>query len=393
MAELSLAKRMSRLGSESAFAVLKRATDLEKKGKEVIHLEIGQPDFKTPRHIIDAAYQAMLNGHTGYTTTQGYLEAREAIAKFYREKKKIAANADEVVIVPGGKPIMFYVMLALIEEGDEVICPNPGFPIYESCIRFAGGIPVPMPILQENEFKVDIEGLKKLLTDRTKLIIINSPANPTGGVLDKEDILKIAEIVRETKAFVLSDECYDRLIFDGSTPFSIASIEDMKERTIVLDAFSKTYAMTGWRLGFGVMSRKMAEAVTLLMVNSNSCAAAFSQIAAISALEGPQDCVEQMRMAYKERLEYIVPALNEIEGIECLMPRGSFYAFPCILGTGMDDKTFADRLLNEAGVAVLAGSSFGEYGSGHIRISAANSLENLKKAVVRIKQFVMDNRK
>lgn len=383
-----LAERMGRLGTESAFEVMNKAKKLEAQGMDVVHLEIGQPDFITPRNIIEAAYQAMNDGFTGYTPSAGLLEAREVIAEYCKKQKNVETNAEEIVIVPGGKPIMFYVMLALINPGDEVIYPNPGFPIYESCINFVGGVPVPMPILQENDFKVDIDGLKSLVTEKTKLIIINSPANPTGGLLEKDDILKIAEIVRGTNALVMSDEIYDRIIFDGKEPFSIASIPDMKDRTIILDGFSKTYAMTGWRIGFGLMNKTLAESITLLMTNSNSCAAAFTQKAIMEALTGSQEAVEEMKAAYKERLTYMVTELNKIEGIECLMPKGSFYAFPSIKGVGLSDKEFADRLLNEAGVAALDGSAFGKYGAGHLRLSAANSMENLQKAVARIKDFV-----
>ena len=382
------AGRMSRLGTESAFEVLKKANELEAQGKEVVHLEIGQPDFATPDNIIEAAYRAMKNGCTGYTTTQGIPELRQAIAEYYAAERNVPASADEVVVVPGGKPIMFFTMLALVEPGDEVLYPDPGFPIYESCIRFAGGIPVPMPILQENGFKVDVEQMKRQVSEKTKLIILNSPGNPTGGVLDKADVEAIAQVVRTTNAMVMSDEIYDRLIFTDQKPFSIASIPDMKERTIILNGFSKTYAMTGWRLGYGIMNREMAEKVTLLMVNSNSCAANFTQVAAVEAIRGPQDSVEKMRLAYQERLEYLTGALNTIEGMECLMPGGSFYAFPSIEKLGVDDKEFADRLLTESGVAALAGSSFGIYGKGHIRLSAANSMENLQRAVELLRAFV-----
>lgn len=382
------AGRMSRLGTESAFEVLKKANELEAQGKEVVHLEIGQPDFATPDNVIEAAYRAMKNGCTGYTTTQGIPELRQAIAEYYAAEQNVLASADEVVVVPGGKPIMFFTMLALVEPGDEVLYPDPGFPIYESCIRFAGGIPVPMPILQENGFKVDVEQMKRQVSEKTKLIILNSPGNPTGGVLDKEDVEAIAQVVRTTNAMVMSDEIYDRLIFTDQKPFSIASIPDMKERTIILNGFSKTYAMTGWRLGYGIMNREMAEKVTLLMVNSNSCAANFTQVAAVEAIRGPQDSVEKMRLAYQERLEYLTGALNTIEGMECLMPGGSFYAFPSIEKLGVDDKEFADRLLTEGGVAALAGSAFGIYGKGHIRLSAANSMENLQRAVELLRAFV-----
>ncbi|MBQ5754162.1 MAG: pyridoxal phosphate-dependent aminotransferase [Oscillospiraceae bacterium] len=383
-----LAARMHNLGTESAFEVLARANAMEAQGKEVVHLEIGQPDFTTPDNIIEAACKAMKNGCTGYTTAQGIPQLRQVIADYYKAERNVDTCPEEVVVVPGGKPIMFYTMLSLVQPGDEVMYPNPGFPIYESCIRFAGGTPVPMPLLQENGFKIDIKKMEEQISEKTKLIIINSPGNPTGGVLDKEDVEAIAAVVRKTNAMVMSDEIYDRLIFTEQKPFSIASIPDMKDRTIILNGFSKTYAMTGWRLGYGIMNKEMAAKVTLLMVNSNSCAANFTQVAAVEAITGPQDSVETMRLAYKERLEYLSSALNEIDGIECLMPGGSFYAFPSIEGLGMDDNEFAERLLSEGGVAALAGTAFGEYGKGHIRLSAANSMENLKRAVELIKIFV-----
>ena len=377
----TFASRMDNLGTESAFEVLNRAKMLEAQGKSIIHLEIGQPDFITPSNIIEAAYKAMKEGFTGYTPAQGLLETRQAIAGYCKRHKNVDTNPEEIVVVSGGKPIMFYAMLALINEGDEVIYPNPGFPIYESCINFVGGVPVPMPILQENGFRVDIEGLQKLISKKTKLIIINSPANPTGGFLEEEDIRAIAGVVRQTDAIVLSDEIYDRIIFEGGRAFSIASIPDMKDRTIVLDGFSKTYAMTGWRLGYGVMNGELAQRITQLVINSNSCAAAFSQVAAIEALSGPQDAVEDMKNAFYERSRYMVSALNQIPGIKCLLPKGSFYTFPSIEGTGISCEEFAGRLMYEGGVASLAGTAFGSFGEGHVRFSAANSLDNIKEAV------------
>jgi len=385
-----LAQRMGLLGTESAFEVLARANALEAQGKQVVHLEIGQPDFKTPQNIIEAAYRAMNNGFTGYTPTPGLMQTRQAVAEYCLQYKNVRTNAKEVVMVPGGKPIMFYTMLALVNPGDEVICPNPGFPIYESCIRFAGGVPVPMPLLQKNDFRLDLEAFKASITEKTKLVIINSPANPTGGVLAEEDIRAIADCVRGKGIYVLSDEIYDRIVFEGK-PLSIASLEGMKDYTILLDGFSKTYAMTGWRLGYGVMNQELAEQVTLLMVNSNSCAAAFTQMAGIEALTGPQDEVDNMVSAFRQRRDFIVKALNEIPGVSCLSPKGAFYVFPNISQTGMDCQTFADRLLNEAGVATLAGTAFGEYGKGHLRLSCANSLENLQIAAERIAQFVKQN--
>lgn len=382
-----VADRISLLSTESAFDVLAKAKILESEGKDVIHLEIGQPDFKTPTNIIDAAHKAMKDGYTGYSQAQGLLETREAIADYCIRHKNVNTRAEEIVVVPGGKPIMFYTMLSLVNPGDEVIYPNPGFPIYESCIRFAGGIPVPMPLLEENKFRIDLERLKDSITEKTKLIIINSPSNPTGGILTKEDIMAIANIIKDKEIFVMSDEIYDRIIFEGN-PFSIASIPEMKERTIILDGFSKTYSMTGWRLGYGVMNKELAKHFTMLMVNSNSCAASFTQVAAIEALNGSQNAVEEMVGAFKQRRDFIVDALNEIPGINCLLPQGAFYVFPNIKNTGLSSKMFADRLLSEGNVATLAGTSFGSYGDGHIRISYANSLENLEKAIERIHRFV-----
>lgn len=382
-----LAERMSRLGGDSAFAVLAEAQKLEAEGQKIVHLEIGQPDFVTPRHIMDAAAKAMYDGNTGYPATPGIYEVRQSIARYLKRYKNVDAAPEEVVVVPGGKPIMFFIMQALINPGDEVIYPNPGFMTYESCITYSGGVPVPMPILMENEFKVDIEGLRKLVSDKTKLIIINNPANPTGGVMDEADIRKIAEIVRGTRAFVLSDEIYDRLIFD-ETPFSIASIPDMKERTIILDGMSKTYAMTGWRLGYGAMNRALAEAVTGLMVNSNSCTCNFTQRAIIAALEGPQDAVELMKNAYRERAAYMAGELNKIDGFSCLVPKGAFYLFPSIKKLGIPSREFARRLLYEGGVAALWGTAFGQFGEGHIRFSVATSMENLALGARRIRRFV-----
>ena len=383
-----IAERIGRLGTESAFEVLSKAKALEAQGKEIIHLEIGQPNFATPEHVAKVACESIRDGETGYTASQGELYLREAIAKRAKEQGNIDTNADEIVIVPGGKPIMFFTMLALINPGDEVIYPNPGFPIYESCIRFAGGVPVPVPVIMENDFKIDAKVLKSLITDKTKLVIINSPGNPTGGVMEEKDIRAIANVLKDTNIFVMSDEIYSRLIYNGTKHFSIASIPEMKDRTIVLNGFSKPYAMTGWRIGYGIMNKELAKVMTLLMVNSSSCVAGFTQEAAKAALEGPQDCVSEMAEAYKYRLEYFVNELNKIDGIKCLMPKGSFYLFPSIKGTGLSDREFADRLLREAGVACLAGSSFGKYGEGHLRLSAATSFENLQEAIVRIKDFI-----
>ena len=384
-----IAERVERLQGESAFAILSKANELEAKGMNVIHLEIGQPDFKTPENIIDAAKKAMSDGYTGYGPTLGYNELREAVADYVKEYKNIDATKDNVVIVPGGKPTMFFTMLTLVEPGDEVIYPNPGFPIYESCIKFARGIPVPMPLIADNDFRPDVEKLKSLITPKTKLIIINNPGNPTGGIFEKEDILAIADILKDRPdIFVLSDEIYDRLMYDGET-ISIASIPEMRDRTLVLDGFSKTYAMTGWRIGYCVANVDIIKKFEMIMVNSVSCTCSFTQMAAVEALKGPQDSVVEMKNKFKERRDWLVNALNEIDGIKCCMPRGAFYAFPDISSFGLSSKEFADRLLEEEGIALAWGTSFGEYGEGHIRISYATSLENLKEAVERLKRFTL----
>ena len=385
-----VADRMNLLSTENAFNVLSKANKLESEGRDIVHLEIGQPDFTTPSNIIQEAYKAMKEGYTAYTPTSGLIETREAIAEYCLRHKNVKTNVDEIVVVPGGKPIIFYTMLTLINPGDEVIYPNPGFPIYESCIKFAGGVPVPMPLLEENGFSIDVEKFEELITDKTKLIILNTPSNPTGGVVSKEDIMAIANMIKSKGIYVLSDEIYDRIIFEGEN-FSIASIPEMKDKTIILDGFSKTYSMTGWRLGYGVMNKELAKHFTMLMANSNSCAASFTQKAAIEALNGPQDAVEEMVREFKNRRDFIVKALNEIPGISCLSPKGAFYVFPNIKETGMSSKEFADRLLFEGNVAALAGTDFGSYGEGYLRLSSANSMENLEKAVDYIGKFVRKN--
>ncbi len=387
MFEHQIAGRMDRLHSESAFQILAQANALEAQGRSIIHCEIGQPDFKTPPHIIEAAYQAMKDGYTGYSPTPGYPQVREAIAEYAQRQKHISTDAEEVVIVPGGKPVMFYTMLMLLEPGDEVIYPDPGFPIYASCIRFAGGVPVPMPLLDKNDFRPDLEQFRQSITPRTKLVLINSPSNPTGGVFEREDIQAIADILRDRPdIFILSDEIYDRLAFDGET-CSIASIPGFKDRTIILDGFSKSYAMTGWRIGYGIMHRELAKKMELLMVNSNSCTASFTQMAAMAALQGPQDAVEEMRAVFRERRDWLTAALEQVPGITCRKPRGAFYAFPDISSFGLSSREFCRRLLEEGGVAAAWGTSFGRYGEGHFRLSFATSLEDLKIAVDRIAAF------
>ena len=382
---MRLAERMSRLGTETAFEVLARAKALEAQGREIIHLEIGEPDFDTPAHIKAAAVRALDEGWTHYTPAAGIPALREVIADYIRRTRGIPVGPEHVVVVPGGKPIMFFAILALVEEGDEVIYPNPGFPIYESMIRFVGARPVPLRLRMENEFRVDVEELARLITPRTRMLILNSPANPTGGVLTREDLEAIAELCLKHDLVVLSDEIYSRILYEGEH-ISIASFPGMLERTIILDGFSKTYAMTGWRLGYGVMPEPLAEAVTRLMINSNSCTAAFTQIAGIAALTGPQDDVDRMVAAFRERREVMVEGLNRLPGFRCLKPKGAFYAFPNIEGTGMSSRELAHYLLEEAGVAVLSGTAFGEYGEGFLRLSFANSIENIQKALERIEK-------
>jgi len=388
MFEQAIAARIGRLHTESAFQILAKAKALEAQGRSIIHMEIGQPDFKTPKNIIEAAYRAMNEGYTGYSPTPGHLEVRRVIAEYAARHKNIHTSPEEVVICPGGKPVMFYTMLMLIEPGDEVLYPNPSFPIYESCIKFAGGAPVPLPLTARNDFRIDIDGFRKLITPKTKLVLLNSPSNPTGGVLEESDIHAIADILRDRPGiFILSDEIYDRLVFEGKA-LSIASLPGFKDRTIILDGFSKTYAMTGWRIGYGIMHPELAKHMEMLMVNSNSCTASFTQIAAKEALLGPQGAVDEMRAAFMERRDWLVSALNDIPNVSCCMPKGAFYVFPDISGFGVSSGEFADRLLDEAGVAAAAGTAFGQFGEGYIRLSYAASLENIQIAVERIKKFV-----
>ena len=388
MFEKSFAKRVQNLGTEKAFEVLSRCKALEAEGKEIIHMQIGEPDFDTPANIIEAGVSALRGGYTHYVANSGMPEVKDAIADYCKKYKNIDTNRDEIVVVPGGKPTMLFTILALVEEGDEVIYPNPGYPIYESLIRFVGGVPVPMPLLEKNDFRVDIEDFKSKITDKTKLVILNSPGNPTCGILTEEDIRAIADEIRGKEIFVLSDEIYARVVYDGPKPVSIATMPGMKDYTIILDGFSKTYAMTGWRLGFGVMHAEIAKKVDRLIANSTSNTAAFTQLAGKEALEGSQDAVDAMLEEFRARRDFIVDRLNSIEGISCKMPQGAFYVFPNISGIGMKSEEFAEYLLNEAGVAVLDGYSFGEYGEGHIRLSYATSMENIKRAMDKIEDAV-----
>ena len=384
---MRLATRMGRLGTETAFEVLVRARALEAAGRDVVHLEIGEPDFDTPANIIEAGCHALRTGWTHYGPAAGLPELREAIANYLNRSRGTSYGPEHIVVTPGGKPIMFFTILALLESGDEAIYPNPGFPIYESMINFTGATPVPIPLREEREFALDVAELASLITPRTKLLIINSPGNPTGGVLSREDLAAIAELAVKHDLVVLADEIYSEILYEGEH-VSIATMPGMAERTIILDGFSKTYAMTGWRLGYGAMPADFAEQVAKLMVNSVSCTSMAVQRAGIEALTGPQDEVRTMVDAFRRRRDLIVDGLNAIPGIRCLRPKGAFYVFPNITGTGMTSKQFADHLLNEHGVAALAGTSFGQYGEGYLRLSYANSEENLKKALERIEAAV-----
>jgi len=388
--KLRLAERMSRLGTESAFEVLVRARALEASGKAVIHLEIGEPDFPTAPHIIEAAAKALRDGFTHYGPPAGLPQLREAIAEDAGRRRRIRIDPAEVVVTPGAKPIMFFTILALIEAGDEVLYPNPGFPIYESLINFVGGRGVPYALPEEREFDVNVEEILSKITDRTRLIILNSPHNPTGGVMTGAQVKALAEELARRDVMVLSDEIYSRLVFEGEH-VSLAQFPGMKEKTVILDGFSKTYAMTGWRLGYGIMRADLARQVALLMTNSNSCTASFSQIAGVAAIEGDQSGVEQMRAEFLRRRQIMVEGLNRIPGFHCSMPHGAFYAFPNITGTGKSSKWLADTLLQEAGVACLSGTAFGDWGEGYLRFSYATSVENIRKALERIEAWVRRN--
>jgi aspartate/methionine/tyrosine aminotransferase len=388
--ELRLASRMSRLGTETAFEVLNKARALERQGKDIVHLEIGEPDFDTPENIVEAAVDALHKGWTHYGPSAGLPDLRQAIAEYVSRTRDVQVTPDQVVVVPGGKPIIFFTMLALIDEGDEVIYPNPGFPIYESMINYVGGHAVPIRLREDRDFSLDVSELSSLISDRTKLLILNSPQNPTGGVMSRRDIEAVAEAIGDRNIMVLSDEIYSRLLFEGDH-FSIMSVPGFKERTILLDGFSKTYAMTGWRMGYGVMREDLAAHMTRLMTNSNSCTASFTQIAGVAALRGDQSSVDRMRDEFKRRRDVMVTRLNKIKGFSCRMPKGAFYVFPNITKTGWPSKKLADALLEQAGVACLSGTAFGDFGEGYLRFSVANSLENLNKALDNIERWVAKN--
>ena len=382
---MKLAKRLSKLGTESAFQVLVKAKALEAQGREIIHLEIGEPDFPTPEAVIESAKQALNQGYTHYCGPAGLNELRVAIANEVSQTRGISVDPDWVVITPGAKPIMFYLILAVVDEGDEVITPNPGFPIYESMINFVGGKPIPLPLIEEHNFRFRVEDLKQRVTPKTKLIIMNSPQNPTGGVLTRSDLEAIADIARDKDIWVLSDEIYGKILYEGEHQ-SISSFPGMLDRTIILDGFSKTYAMTGWRLGYGVMHPDLQKHISTLVTNSVSCTAPFIQRAGLEALANTQAEVCQMVQEFRKRRDFVWKRLNAIPGIRCVCPPGAFYLFPNIRSFGMTSGDFADKLLDSAGVAVLSGASFGEYGEGFIRLSYANSMENLAKALDRIEE-------
>tara|TARA_B100000945_G_scaffold143017_2_gene114426 strand:- start:22708 stop:23874 length:1167 start_codon:yes stop_codon:yes gene_type:complete len=386
---MNLAERQNRLGTETAFETLAKAKELERQGKHIVHLEIGEPDFDSPEHVINAAKKALDDGFTHYGPSAGQPELREAIATHQGEFNGYSISPERVIVTPGGKPVMFFSILALAQEGDEVIYPNPGFPIYESMINYSGAKPVPMKLEESKDFNAIIDDLEKLITNKTKLLILNYPNNPCGSVMTKEDLKRIAELAVKNDIVVLSDEIYKDMYYEGEH-FSISNFDGMKERTIILDGFSKSYAMTGWRLGYGIFPEFMIDDVTKLMTNSVSCTSVFSQMAAIAALTGPKDFTKNMMEKFRIRRKIVHEGLNSIEGINCRLPLGAFYAFPNISGTGLTSSEFADKALDEYGVALLSGTAFGEYGDNYIRISFANSEDNLSLAIDRLSKMIKD---
>lgn len=385
---MSFANRTQHLKPEGAYEVLARANQLEASGKEIIHLEIGQPDYATFENVSQAGIEAIRAGKTRYTPPAGMPSLREALAEDAGRRRGILIHPDEVVISPGGKPNLFFPALALIKPGDEVIYPNPGFPTYEAMIQVAEGTPVAVPLLEENQFSFDLDAFDKLINEKTKLIILNSPSNPTGGVIPPADLEHIASQAERYGCWVMSDELYTRIVYDGLEAPSIVSLPGMKERTIIVDGFSKTYSMTGWRLGFGIMSRELAKRVDLLLTHSVGSTAHFTQFAGLEAITGPQDMVNLMVTEYQRRRDAVVDGLNALPGFVCQKPQGAFYVFPNITGTGMSSSELANLILEKAGVALLPGNSFGEYGEGYLRISYANSLENIQKGVEQIKSIL-----
>lgn len=385
---MQFSDRMSRLGTESAFEVLARAKKLEAEGKSIIHLQIGEPDFDTPANICEAGIKGIRDGYTHYCPSAGIPEARKAVAEYFSRTRNLKVDPENVVVMPGAKPVMFNAILAIVNEGDEVIVPNPAYPIYESVVSMVGAKPVYLHLKEEDDFRFSADELKALVTPRTKMIIINSPQNPTGGILTPEDLEEVYKLASEHDLWILADEIYSRIVYDKGF-HSIAAVPNALERTLFLDGMSKTYSMTGWRLGYGVMPKPLAEQLTRLAINSYSCTTTFAQLALIEALTGPQDEVERMVAEFKRRRDVFVDGLNQIEGITCLKPDGAFYVFPNITGTGMKSNELADLLLAEAGVAGLSGTSFGSYGEGYLRFSYANSVENIKEALSRIEKTLV----
>ncbi len=390
---MTVSRKMMSLGTEAAFEVLAKARELEAQGRSVIHLEIGEPDFETPANIVEAGMEAMRQGFTHYGPTAGLPELRQAIARNVESTRGISVAPEQVVVTPGGKPIMFFTILALAERGVEIIYPNPGFPVYESMIRFCGARPVPMRFLEEKGYHPDLEDLASKITSKTRLIILNSPQNPAGSAFTGEEMEVLANLLKnQSQTYIMSDEIYKDILYEGVHQ-SIAAIPGMQDRTIILDGFSKSYAMTGWRLGYGVFPEELVPHIVRLASNSVSCAATFVQRAAIEALEGPQEPVVNMVKEFRRRRDAIVDGLRRIPGVRCPLPEGAFYAFPSIKGTGITSQEFQDRALPEAGVALLGGHSFGKYGQGYLRLSYANSLENLQEALNRLEVFISKNRR
>ena len=387
MRRANVTEAVSRLGTEGAFAVLARARALEATGRDVIHLEIGEPDFETPPHVAEAGIAAIRAGETHYCQTAGLPVLRDAAAASLSWSRDIAVDPANVLVANGAKPFLFFTILATCGPGDEVIYPDPGFPIYESAVRFAGATPVPLPLREERGFSFDPAELEQLLSDRTTLVILNAPQNPTGGVIPAADLERAATAIARTRAWVLTDEVYSRITYDVEAP-SIASLPGMLERTILLDGFSKTFAMTGWRLGYAAVPEELVDPLTRLIVNSTSCVPPFAQLAGVAALEGPQDAVDAMVAEFRRRRDALIPALNGIPGVTCIEPGGAFYAFPNVSELPIPADALAERLLDEAGVALLAGSAFGEHATDHLRISYASSLQNLEEAVARITRFI-----
>jgi aspartate aminotransferase len=386
---IQMADHMNRLGTESAFEVLARAAKLQAGGMDVINLGIGQPDFKTPDHIVDAAVKAMRDGHHGYTPANGIVELREAVAADFEKRNGVVIDPDNVVVVPGGKVTMFFAIMMFGAPGVEILYPDPGFPIYRSVIDFSGATAVPIPLREENEFSFNAQEVLDLITPATRLLILNSPANPTGGVLRKEDLDQLVEgLQAHPQVVVLSDEIYSQMLYDGREHVSLMQYESIRDRVILLDGWSKTYAMTGWRLGYAIWPKELAEPATRLAINCHSCVNAPTQFAGLAALTGPQHAVHEMTRAFDTRRKIIVPELNDIPGFSCVNPGGAFYAFPNISGTGLTARQFQDGLLEEVGVATVAGTSFGEYGEGFIRFSYANSIENIQAALQRIRVWL-----